>query len=68
MYRDETISLPSPTSSVITFSALTRNEDYDVDVPDGESKTVEGFMGFSEDGFVVGDGVCNVPFATASWK
>jgi hypothetical protein len=68
MYRDETISLPSSTSSAITFSALTRNEDSDVDAADGEFKTVEGFMGFSEDGFLVGDGVCNVPFATASWK
>jgi hypothetical protein len=68
MYRDETISLPNPTPSAITFSTLSRNEDSDVDVVDGESKTVDGFMGFSEDGFVVGDGVCNVPFATALWK
>lgn len=67
MYRDESISLPSPTPSALTFSALTRNEDSDIDVPHGEPQIVEGFMGFSEDGFVVGDGVCNVPFATASW-
>jgi len=68
MYRDETISLLNPTPSALTFSALSRNEDSDVDVADGESSTVDGFMAFGEDGFVVGDGVCNVPSATASWK
>jgi len=53
--------------SALTFSTLSRNEDSDLDVADGESHTEDGFMGFSEDGFVIGDGVCNVPFATASW-
>jgi len=67
MYRDESISLPAPMPSALTFSTLSRNEDSDLDVADGESHTEDGFMGFSEDGFVIGDGVCNVPFATASW-
>jgi len=67
MYRDSSVVLPAPTKSKISFSALSRNEYRDEDVVDGEPRTVDGFLGFSEDGFIVNDGVCNVPFATASW-
>jgi hypothetical protein len=68
MYRDPSVLLPNPRQSAISFSALSRNECRDEDIVDGESRTVDGFLGFSEDGFIVDDGVCNVPFATASWS
>jgi hypothetical protein len=67
MYRDDSVALPTPRVSGLTFSALSRNEYRDEDSMDGESRTVDGFLGFSEDGFIIGDGVCNVPSATASW-
>jgi hypothetical protein len=67
MYRDSSVALPNPRQSAISFSALSRNEYRDEDIADGESRTVDGFLGFSEDGFI-DDGICNVPFATASWS
>jgi hypothetical protein len=70
MYRNPTILLPQPLPSSISFSALTKSDEYlddDLQNQQGESRTLDGFLAFSEDGFVVNDGVCNVPSATASW-
>jgi hypothetical protein len=67
MYGDPEVLLPSPIQSSFSFSALTKNEYRDEDAPEGESRTIDGFLGYSEDGFIVNDGLCNVPSATASW-
>jgi len=65
--RSSHTSPPIPNPGTITFSALPRTESVD-DPTDGESRVVEGFLGMSEDGFVLDSGICNVPFATASWR
>lgn len=67
MYGNPEVLLPSPVHSSITFSALTKNDYRDEDTSEGESGILDGFLGFSEDGFIVNDGICNVPSATASW-
>lgn len=70
MYRDISVVLPEPIPSRLTFSALSKYEHPDEEeVANGadRSRTLDGFLAFGEDGFIVNDGVCSVPSATASW-
>jgi hypothetical protein len=68
MYRSSTIAEPTPTPARITFSALARTESDD-EAGMGKPSTVDGFLGMSEGGFILGKkltSVCNVSGAIAS--
>lgn len=66
MYRDLSVGAPDRQAGQVTFSALSKYDHPDREPPEGEARTVEGFVGYTEDGFITNSGVCNVPFATST--
>lgn len=71
MYRDLDVPGPlHPKNGRVVLSALSKHEYPDEDLDSsrrGESRIVDGFLGSSEEGFIVQNGVCSVPASTVSW-
>jgi hypothetical protein len=54
-------------SNRLAFSALNKSDDLDTTVAAGRPRIEEGFLGYSEDGFVYRDAVCSVPAGIVAW-
>lgn len=61
MHRHGVSSPLSPIIGQIAFGALAKTDDHTDRVSGSEPRTLDGFLGLSEDGFVTDSVVCNVP-------
>ncbi|WVQ82332.1 hypothetical protein IAT38_004460 [Cryptococcus sp. DSM 104549] len=66
MHRSSIIQHPTPTPGEITFAAIPRAEEVD-DVPRGEPRVVDGFLGLSESGFIYSNPASSVCTAAGAF-
>lgn len=67
MHRPGIVTPPSPLSGQIAFGAISKTDLEGGEIT-SEPKTLDGFLGLSEDGVIAGSVGCNVPGVRVSMQ